>query len=130
MCCACTFLTSLSLSAIATNGHIKGGGPYYLIGRALGPEMGVSVGICFYLGTAVAGAMYILGAVETILDIAPQLNIMTEQGATAISKSDYRIYGFLLLLFVVSIVLAGMKHLSRLAPAFLAPVLLSIFFIL
>lgn len=130
MCCACTFLTSLSLSAIATNGHIKGGGPYYLIGRALGPELGVSVGVCFYLGTAVAGAMYILGAVETILDIAPQLNITTDAGATAISKNDYRIYGFILLLFVISIVLAGMKHLSRLAPAFLAPVLLSIFFIL
>ena len=130
MCCACTFLTSLSLSAIATNGHIKGGGPYYLIGRALGPEMGVSVGICFYLGTAVAGAMYILGAVETILDIAPQLNITTSSGAMAVSRNDYRIYGFILLLFVVSIVLAGMKYLSRLAPGFLAPVLLSVFFIL
>ncbi|QDZ20292.1 family 12 solute carrier protein [Chloropicon primus] len=130
MCCACTFLTSLSLSAIATNGHIKGGGPYYLIGRALGPELGVSVGICFYLGTAVAGAMYILGAVETILDMAPQLNIATESGATAIAKNDYRIYGFILLFFVVSVVFAGMKHLSRLAPAFLAPVLLSVFFIL
>ena len=57
LCCATTFLTSLSLSAIATNGAIKGGGPYYLISRALGPEFGGSVGLCFYLGTTVAGAM-------------------------------------------------------------------------
>jgi amino acid transporter len=57
MCCCTTFLTSLSLSAIATNGAIKGGGPYYLISRALGPEFGGSVGLCFFLGTTVAGAM-------------------------------------------------------------------------
>ena len=56
----------LSLSAIATNGAIKSGGPYYLISRALGPEFGGAVGLCFYMGTTVAGAMYILGAVETL----------------------------------------------------------------
>lgn len=36
---------------------LQGGGPYYLIGRALGPEVGVSIGLCFFLGNAVAGAM-------------------------------------------------------------------------
>ncbi|URE17901.1 Amino acid permease [Musa troglodytarum] len=40
-----------------TIGSPKGGGPYYLIGRALGPEVGVSIGLCFFLGNAVAGAM-------------------------------------------------------------------------
>jgi len=67
LCCATTFFTSLSLSAIATNGAIKGGGPYYLISRALGPEFGGSVGLCFYLGTTVAASMYLLGAAETLL---------------------------------------------------------------
>jgi len=38
---------------------LQGGGPYYLIGRALGPEVGVSIGLCFFLGNAVAGAMYV-----------------------------------------------------------------------
>ena len=65
--CATTFTTSLSLSAIATNGAIKAGGPYYLISRALGPEFGGSVGLCFYLGTTVAGAMYVLGTSEPLL---------------------------------------------------------------
>lgn len=36
---------------------LQGGGPYYLIGRALGPEVGVSIGLCFFLGTAVAASL-------------------------------------------------------------------------
>ncbi len=62
-----TFLTSISLSAIATNGMVPGGGPYYMISRNLGPELGGAVGILFYLGTSVAAAMYIIGAVEIFL---------------------------------------------------------------
>lgn len=38
---------------------LQGGGPYYLIGRALGPEVGVSIGLCFFLGTAVAAALWV-----------------------------------------------------------------------
>ena len=76
LCCLCTFMTSLSLSAIATNGAIKSGGPYYLISRALGPEFGGAVGLCFYMGTTVAGAMYILGAVETLKLTFPGLKLI------------------------------------------------------
>lgn len=35
-----TVCTSLSMSAICSNGQIKGGGAYYLLSRSLGPKIG------------------------------------------------------------------------------------------
>ncbi|KAK1552204.1 hypothetical protein Q3G72_012305 [Acer saccharum] len=136
-CGLCTFLTSISLSAIATNGAMKGGGPYYLIGRALGPEVGVSIGLCFFLGNAIAGAMYVLGAVETFLKAVPAAGIFKEtitkvNGTTtaepiqSISSHDLQIYGIVVTIILVFIVFGGVKMINRVAPAFLIPVLFSV----
>ncbi len=62
-----TMTTAISMSAIATNGVVAGGGSYFMISRALGPEFGGAVGVLFYLGTSVASSMYIVGAVEILL---------------------------------------------------------------
>ncbi|XP_078158417.1 cation-chloride co-transporter 1 isoform X2 [Carex rostrata] len=144
-CGSCTFLTSISLSAIATNGAMKGGGPYYLIGRALGPEVGVSIGLCFFLGNAVAGAMYVLGAVETFLDAVPAAgffqesvtvvnNTLTNSSATTgtamiatPSLHDLQVYGIIVTILLCFIVFGGVKIINRVAPAFLIPVLFSLF---
>ncbi|KAK9289193.1 hypothetical protein L1049_017667 [Liquidambar formosana] len=135
-CGLCTFLTSISLSAIATNGAMKGGGPYYLIGRALGPEVGVSIGLCFFLGNAVAGALYVLGAVETFLDAVPSAGIFREtitkvngttvpEPITSPSLHDLQIYGIVVTIVLCFIVFGGVKMINRVAPAFLIPVLFS-----
>ncbi|KNA13334.1 hypothetical protein SOVF_117890 isoform B [Spinacia oleracea] len=136
-CCMCTFLTAVSLSAIATNGAMKGGGPYYLIGRALGPEVGVSIGLCFFLGTAVAASLYVLGAVETFLSAVPSAGIFTEtitkvNGTTVSpihqpSVHDLQIYGIVVTIILIFIVFGGVKMINRVAPAFLIPVLFSVF---
>lgn len=62
-----TLLTSLSLSAIATNIEVKGGGAYYIISRVLGPEFGGVIGIAFFLAQAVAAPFYILGFAEAVV---------------------------------------------------------------
>ncbi|KAJ5486187.1 hypothetical protein N7530_000487 [Penicillium desertorum] len=57
-------VTTMSLSAIATNGTVRGGGAYYLISRSLGPEFGGSIGIVFYLGYVFNTGMNAVGLVD------------------------------------------------------------------
>jgi len=58
---AITFLTTLSLAAIATNARVRGGGAYYLISRSLGLEFGGAIGVVFYVAQALSVAMYVMG---------------------------------------------------------------------
>ena len=73
-------LTSVSLSAIATNLKVKGGGDYYLISRTLGHEFGGALGIVLFLAQSVSIAFYCLGFGEAVasltssnLSILPQI---------------------------------------------------------
>ncbi|MCP3914156.1 MAG: amino acid permease [bacterium] len=61
---AITSLTAMSLSSIATNQRVKGGGAYFLISRSLGVEFGASIGVVFFIAQAVSVAMYVLGFTE------------------------------------------------------------------
>lgn len=71
-----TVLTTLSMSAICTNGQVKGGGAYYLISRSLGPEFGGAIGLVFSVANAVAVAMYVVGFAETIRDILKENDLL------------------------------------------------------
>ena len=66
---AISVLTSFSLSAIATNLRVKGGGDYYLISRTLGVEFGGSIGIVLFLAQSVSIAFYCIGFGEAMSEI-------------------------------------------------------------
>lgn len=131
-CCCCTLLTSISMSAIATNGVVPAGGSYFMISRALGPEFGGAVGILFYLGTTFASSMYVLGAIEILLTyIAPSMSLFgdvrSSGGATSpVMLNNMRVYGTILLLLLAAVVFIGVKVVNKCASLFLACVLLSI----
>ncbi|ETE64835.1 Solute carrier family 12 member 4 [Ophiophagus hannah] len=125
-----TMLTAISMSAIATNGVVPAGGSYFMISRSLGPEFGGAVGLCFYLGTTFAGAMYILGAIEILLTyIAPQAAIFHSTGAhdtSSATLNNMRVYGTLFLTFMALVVFVGVKYVNKFASLFLACVIISI----
>ena len=104
-------LTSVSLSAIATNLKVKGGGDYYLISRTLGLEFGGAIGIVLFLAQSVSIAFYCIGFGEAVTAILatefshlPQiiaalavsfLFILAWLGADLATKFQYVVMGIL-----------------------------------
>lgn len=77
-------LTSISLSAIATNLRVRGGGDYYLISRTLGIEFGGAIGIVLFLAQSVSVAFYCIGFGEAVGALLPvQVPYLTQIAAAA-----------------------------------------------
>ncbi|XP_042199013.1 solute carrier family 12 member 1-like isoform X1 [Callorhinchus milii] len=99
-----TVLTGISMSAICTNGVVRGGGAYYLISRSLGPEFGGSIGLIFSFANAVAVAMYVVGFSETVV------GILKDKDAFMVDPiNDIRIVGCITVVVLLGITVAGME---------------------
>ena len=77
-----TLLTTISLSGIATNTRVKGGGAYFLISRSLGVEFGGAIGVVFFLAQAISVALYCLGFAEAFVDAFPGIGVGINTVAT------------------------------------------------
>ncbi|XP_014229251.1 bumetanide-sensitive sodium-(potassium)-chloride cotransporter [Trichogramma pretiosum] len=102
---AVTTITSLSMSAISTNGLIKGGGTYYMISRSLGPEFGGSIGLIFSLANAVACAMYVVGFCESMVDCLKAYDVCMFD----CDSRDIRVIGVITIAVLLLIVMVGME---------------------
>jgi len=118
ICCASSFLTSLSMSAIATNGKVQAGGCYQIIKKSLSPQFGVVVGLLLFLSNTFGVAMYILGFVEALKGAIPAVSVNEEQ--------DPRLIGAITLLCLFCIVYVGISYISKFAFLFLSGVLIAI----
>ena len=121
---AVTIITSLSMSAVCTNGQIRGGGIYYMISRSLGPEFGGAVGLMFTAANAIAVSMYTIGFCESLLDMLAQVmpGFITYGRA-----NDIRIVGSVTLVLILLIAIVGMNLVSRVQIFLLCMLLLSQF---
>jgi amino acid transporter len=109
-----TTLTTLSLSAIATNTRVKGGGAYYLISRSLGVEFGGAIGVVFYCAQAISVAMYVIGFTEAFVasfpsfasdftSIATVVNIVTFICVYVGAGWTLKIQGYILIVLILSV---------------------------
>ena len=61
-----TFLTGLSISSLATNMRMKGGGAYFMLSRSFGLEAGAAIGLPLALSQAVSISFYVAGFAEAL----------------------------------------------------------------
>jgi amino acid permease len=119
LCCFSTFSTSVSLSALCSNGRIKHGGTYFILSRALGAPLGTAIGFCYYIGVNINAANYILSMGETYLKMG---------GSSMVDDfvSNMRIYGIFIWAVLLIINLTGLKYVSSAGLLFMFGVVLAI----
>ena len=101
-----TFLTGLSISSLATNMRMKGGGAYFMLSRSFGLEAGAAIGLPLALSQAVSISFYVAGFAEAL----------TESGLPAVGAWDPRLVGLVTL--VAMAVLAAVSANAALKAQF------------
>jgi len=121
---AINLITTFSLSAIASNGTVRGGGAYYLISRSLGPEFGGSIGVVFYLGFVFNTGLNAVGLIDCI-----KINFGATAGNWANWLPDSQWYLYLwstiVLVICTAICLAGSSIFARASNGLLVILLIA-----
>lgn len=72
-----TIPTALSISELATNQRVEGGGEYFIISRSFGLNIGATIGIALYFSQAISVAFYIIAFTEAF---EPLFNYFLDKG--------------------------------------------------
>jgi solute carrier family 12 (potassium/chloride transporters), member 9 len=119
-------VTTLSLSAVASNGTVRGGGAYYLISRSLGPEFGGAIGLVSYLGFVFNTGMNAVGLVDCVT-----YNFGRHSGNWANTLPEGGWWGYLwstlVVILCVVICMAGSSIFARASNGLLFVLLLATF---
>ncbi|KAI6649092.1 Solute carrier family 12 member 1-like [Oopsacas minuta] len=118
-----TLLTTMSMSAIATNGEIKGGGAYYLISRSLGPNLGGAIGIVFSIANVVAVALYVIGFSETLKDLIKDYTYLPPEHEINI----IRLIGVITVTILLGVTLVGLEWEAKVQLVLLAILIVAMF---
>ncbi|MFC1690611.1 hypothetical protein ACFL0W_00395 [Nanoarchaeota archaeon] len=111
-----TIATAFSISGIATNINVKGGGLYYLISRSLGSEFGGSLGILLFLAQTIASTFYSIAFARGIVSVLSSFNIIVPE-----------LYVSLIALMIFGImVFIGARFVVKLQYLILAAIILSL----
>ena len=117
LCNVVTVVTTISMSAVATNGQISGGGVYFMISRSLGPEFGGAIGLMFTLANSIAVAMYTIGFAEALLDMfqnyIPGWNGIVDHDFEVFRTNDVRIIGSITIVLILVLAMVGMDWVTR-----------------
>ncbi|KIX00140.1 uncharacterized protein Z518_10277 [Rhinocladiella mackenziei CBS 650.93] len=119
-------VTTLSISAVASNGTVRGGGAYYLISRSLGPEFGGAIGLVSYLGFVFNTGMNAVGLIDCL-----NYNFGSVSGNWANTLPEGQWWQYLwstvVVLICVTICLAGSAIFARASNGLLLILLLATF---
>lgn len=121
-----TIITTISMSAVSTNGQIKAGGIYYMISRSLGPEFGGAIGIMFTLANSIAVSMYIIGFCESLMDMLEQYLTHFNGIVDSVERiNDIRLIGSISLVLILGLAIVGMDWVTRVQMGLLVLLLVS-----
>ncbi|KIW17878.1 hypothetical protein PV08_05073 [Exophiala spinifera] len=119
-------LTTMSISAVASNGIVRGGGAYYLISRSLGPEFGGAIGLVSYLGFVFNTGMNAAGLIDCLYYV---FGSKSGDWTNTIPEGPWWQYLFstAVVVICVAICLAGSSIFARASNALLFVLLLATF---
>ncbi len=120
-----TTLTTLSLSAIATNLDVRVGGVYFMISRVLGPDFGGSIGITLFVAQAVSIAFYTIGFTEASFDVLSGL-LSAELVASMVSAHVPELLSSLVVTLLFAVTFKGADVAMKAQYFVLALLLLSV----